>query len=347
MNSQSSFQDEEEEEEEYEQGEINKIPDIKKNSQPEKNTSPKKKNNMQTNVTSKKRNDTKIEPSQSNLSNEIEIDQSLDQVPSDVSAQIAELKSMIDSRNQQFEAEFDELKRSHQAKLKMLKQSHITREQNKSNAFDLEYRNLIWTTTLKHLNRGCFTEDLRLLFQQAISDEQYRLEKEIIKLKQKNDEEIQNLRENLPKTQLRNRTKKTFVNLDIMDPVEMAQIIYNNCFPDPSVDNYYDYEIQMIDKMLRKIQRGSMLLSSFHLNSPKKPLKQKPENINYERREKQIVHKKRSPSPKPQQKDKYKLCIESHKEACQRLDKSVKETDKFIKNLQDKDWFNDIFPHVE
>lgn len=279
-----------------------------------------------------------------------ELEQNFNKIPSDITQQINELKSMIDARNQQFDAEFDELKRKHQAKLKNIKQNHMTREQAKSNAFDLEYRNIIWTTSLKHLNRGCFTEDLRLLFQQAISDEQYKLEKELIKLKQKNDEEIQNLKENLPKMNLKKKVNRNYINMDIMDPIEMARIIYNNCFSDPDVDDFSDYEVQMIDKLIRKIQRDTMILSNIHISTPHKPLRQKSENVMHEKQEKKQEKRqirKSSKSPKHQQKDKYISYIESHQEACQSLEKTVKKTDEFIRNLQGNDWFNDMFPHVD
>lgn len=275
-----------------------------------------------------------------------EIEQNSNKNPPDVSEQIAKLKSMIDSRNQQFEAEFEELKRKHQAKLKSIKQNHITREQTKSNAYDLEYRNLIWTTTLRHLDRGCFTEDLRLLFQQAISNEQYRLEKELIKLKQKNDEEIQIMKDNLPKIQMKKQSKRSYINLDILDPIEMARIIYNNCFPDNDVDDFSDYEIQMIDRFIRKIQKCTMQLTSSQLRPRNKPLRQKPENIIDQRAERKQSPKNRM-SPKHPKKDKYIACIETHQQACQNLEKSVKETDQFIKKLQEQDWFTDIFPHVD
>lgn len=275
-----------------------------------------------------------------------EMEQNFPKIPSDISQQISELKSMIDARNLQFDREFNELKRKHQSKLKNIKQAHITREQTKSNAYDLEYRNVIWTTTLKHLNRGCFTEDLRTLFQQAISDEQYKLEKEIINLKQRNDEEIQNLKENLPKMRMKKKINRNYINMDIMDPIEMARIIYNNCFPDPNVDDFSEYELQMIDKLIRKIQRDTMILSNAQIPTPHKPLKQKSENVAYQKQEKKQIHKRKK-SPKTQPKDEYIACIESHQEACQNLEKSVKKADQFIKNLQEKDWFNDMFPHVD
>ncbi|OHT14251.1 hypothetical protein TRFO_15407 [Tritrichomonas foetus] len=267
----------------------------------------------------------------------------------DIPSQIEEMKFLINSRNKKFEAEFEDLKRKHQEKLTILKQTHITREQSISSSYDLEYRNAVWTTTLQHLNRGCFTEDLGPLFQQTISDEQYKLEKEIIDLKKKNEEEINQIKMTLPKEQPRKQPMKRRINLDIMNPIEMAHIIYNKVLSENEIDGIDPNDGKNLNRILKKLHRETNKLASIHFDPPQPThRKQKrPKLQEIGNKQVPIINSKRKKSPILRENDRYISFIESHQKACNHLQKSVKDTDKFLKNLKDNDWFNDMFPHVE
>ena len=273
----------------------------------------------------------------------------------DIQSQIDELRFLINSKNQQFEAEFDDLKRKNQEKLTIVKQNHIMREQSLSSSCDLEYRNAVWTTTLKHLNRGCFTEDLGPLFQKAISDEQYKLEKELIELKQKNEEELAQIKATMPKIQtIKQLPKKQRINLDILNPIEMAHIIYNKVISKSEIDDGDIIDGKNLNKIIRKLNKESTLLSNIK-NSPSPhqemttyEMKPKNKRPSYEMKPKRLRSPpKRKRSPRLTKNERCMACIESHQKACHDLQKSMKKTDKFLKELKENDWFNDMFPHVD
>lgn len=258
----------------------------------------------------------------------------------DYSDKIDQLRRMIEEENRQFENDFEDLKSKNSEKLAILKQNNLSKEQSLSSSYDLEYRNVIWTTTLHHLKRGCFSDNLGLLFQQAINDEQFQLEKELIELKQKNEEEIDYYRSKMPITGARKSRKKR-ININAMSPKEMARIIYDKFYTKLDIEDYDFNVMNKIDSLIRKVQNESQYLASNRFD-----LKHKPLNLEIPTPKIQKQYK-RLKSPTMIQNEKNIRTLKKHQKACNNLQKTVKKTDKYIKEMQEKDWFQGIFPHVE
>ena len=277
--------------------------------------------------------------SRDNTESDLEFPEGKSQV--NYAEQIEKLERMIDEKNRQFEAEFEDLKSRHSEKLAILKQNNLSKEQSLSNSLDLEYRNVIWTTTLHHLKRGCFSENLGLLFQQAINDEQFQLEKELIELKQKNEEEIDYYRSKMPTEKTRRRIRKKRVNDSSISPKAMASMINNKFLCDIDFDEY-DFEItKKIDILISKIQKETQYLTMCYTPPSPKQFNM-PNPI-----PKMKITPRRSKSPKKDINDRLLKTLKQHKKACNHLQKSVKKTDKYIKDMQENDWFPNMFPHVE
>lgn len=260
----------------------------------------------------------------------------------DYSEKIDQLRRLIDERNQQFETEFEDLKSKHSEKLAILKQNNLSHEQSLSSSFDLEYRNVIWTTTLHHLKRGCFSENIGLLFQQAVNDEQFQLEKELIELKQKNEEELAYYRSRMPDKRAKRIIRKRR-GMNILNPREMANFINNKFISENDIDDFDFNIVSKIDSLISKIQKETNYLTINDFNpSPKK--------IGFSIQSPLLKVKKvpkRSKSPRMIQNEEHRKMLKKHQKACNHLQKSVKKTDKYIKEMQENDWFQDMFPHVE
>lgn len=323
-------------------------------------------------VPSEEESDFDVNPNQNNLDNNnqpislIEKKKNTDNDPQeivdipsnpDIISRIQQLKFEINSRKTKFEAEFDDLKRSNQGKFNTIKQNHITKEQTLSNSYDLEYRNLVWSISLKHLQRGCFTENLGPLFQQAINDEEYRLNNKIISLQQECQEDLENYKESLPKNPVKQIQFKRTIDNYFMDPIEMAQFIYSKMYNIPNNNEINERETRRIDEIIEKLRQQINFLSTIQVTEKKTKL---PEPmIDYPRKQHQ--------NPRAKKQEKYRETIRSHEKACNQLQKSVnetgrylrriqdnamieneiKETDKFMDDLKQNKWFKDVFPHVD
>lgn len=263
----------------------------------------------------------------------------------DYSEKIDRLRRLIDDKKQQFETDFEDLKSKHSEKLAILKQNNLSREQSLSSSFDLEYRNVIWATTLHHLKRGCFSENLGLLFQQAVNDEQFQLEKELIEMKQKNEEEIANFRSKMPTERIRRRIRKRRANINILSPREMATMINNNFLSTTDIDDV-DFDIaNKIEALISKVHKETQYLT---LNQYDKKLDPFPKSFDIQTPSPKVKKTpKRSKSPRMIQNEKHLQMLKKHKKACNDLQKSVKKTDRYIKEMQENDWFQGMFPHVE
>ncbi|OHT08305.1 hypothetical protein TRFO_04918 [Tritrichomonas foetus] len=274
----------------------------------------------------------------------------------DYSSKIDQLRSLIEENGRNFDLEFENLKRKQDEKLAILKEKNMSREQTASNSYDMEYRNVIWTSTLKYLKRGCFTENLSPLFEQAISDEQYRLEKEIIELRQKYEDELAQYKATLPRMQARKVYRRKKANFDTMDPKEMAKIIYNQFFLDKILEDPDSEANRQIERLMNRIQKESDLLTSpkvvsRFMTSKSSPVKRKrTQQSDYEY---QVVPPRIRPTPNRmktpvmRENDRAIEMVGLHHKATENLQKSVKKTDKYLKKLHENEWFKGIFPHIE
>ena len=311
----------------------------------------KSKTNSRVNFQPKLKSDSKILPESNKRKSKVKKEEEIVDESIDYTQKIEELKEMLEMEASQFEVDLEDLKRKHTEKLSYLKQTNIAKEQAASSAYDLEYRNVIWTTTLKHLNRGCFTENLSALFEEALSEEHYKLEKEIIELNQKNEDELAQYRASIPKLKATKsyRKKRRKPNFDSVSPKEMAKIIYNKFFMEQLTESN-DPESEanrQIEKMMRKLQKESAYLTSRHFE-PRviHEIEHVPSPIYTYNNDNYPSRGMKAQSPFMKANKKAIDVLGEHREITKNLQKSVKVTDKYLKDLQDRQWFRGMFPHV-
>ena len=255
----------------------------------------------------------------------------------DYTEAIDDIREQIDTKAVKFEREFEELKRRHAEQLSLLKHNNVTKEQAAANSYNIEYRNVVWSVTLRHLGKGVFTEDVGPLLEHSLSEQQFRFEKELVELQQTYDDEIAQMRAQLTgKTRKRRRVRRMG---QAMQPEQMARMIcdrLDELEPQEVEDDGNDVILNQLIKMIKKeneelIDRRDAFVK-----------RRKPRII---ARRVQEVEEEEPPRRKPRNAEPSFLA--RHKEASNKLVKSMAKADRFLRNLQKQEWFDDLFPHVE
>jgi hypothetical protein len=203
-------------------------------------------------------------------------------------------------------------------------------EQLRTNAYNLEYRDLVWGITLKHTGSAMFPEDLESVLQHHLNEEQFRLEKELLALQQRYDDELGQARSAPADIERRPRVSR------VLDPKRMAFVIWQRLqdFDDPEAANSSAAVIDGLIKIVRRERRRLESGRGAAVPSPRKP-SPKPRPVPL-------------PLPMPPAESEPDIGkIEDHIAARKKLKKSVAKADKFVRELQRQPWFEGMFPHME
>lgn len=255
----------------------------------------------------------------------------------DYTEAIDELQEQIDARAIKFEREFEELKRRHAEQLSLLKHSNVTREQATANSYDIEYRNVVWSVTLRHLGKGVFAEDIGPLFEHNLSEQQFKLEKELLELQQTYDDELAQMRAQMAGKGRRRRRVRRIPGTE-MQPQQLARMIcdrLDELEPREVEDDSNDVILSQLIKMIKKENEEILDRREAFIK------RQRPKI-----RERKMYHPPPEP-PRARPKNPEPSFLASHKAASNKLVKSMAKADRFLKNLQKQEWFDDLFPHVE
>ena len=255
----------------------------------------------------------------------------------DYTEAIDDIREQIDTKAVKFEREFEELKRRHAEQLSLLKHNNVTKEQAAANSYNIEYRNVVWSVTLRHLGKGVFTEDIGPLLEHSLSEQQFRLEKELVELQQTYDDEIAQMRAQLTgKSRKRRRVRRTG---QAMQPEQMARMIcdrLDELEPQEVEDDGNDVILNQLITMIKKETEELIDCRDAFVKL------RKPRVIVHRVQE---AEEEELPRRKPRQAEPSFLA--RHKEASNKLVKSMAKADRFLRNLQKQEWFDDLFPHVE
>ena len=138
--------------------------------------------------------------------------------------------------------DIEELKRVQNNHLTLIKQKNITKEQTIKNSLDLKYRNIIWDLTLQHFGKGFCVDDLTLYFQRKLDEEEFKLQKELIKLEEEFKKET-NYNNNFKEKPLNN-----------FKPYDIAKIIFNQIEPSLLDSMNFDSKFNKLKKKIKKIK---------------------------------------------------------------------------------------------
>lgn len=256
---------------------------------------------------------------------------------------IDELRSQIETQANIYQNKLDEIKAKHEEQLTTLRLNNQSKEQSLLNENDLNYRNLLWTVTLKYLGRGCFTEDLEDLFQRSLSDKQYEFEKDLIELKQQNEEELTQFRLSLPAMESLKRKPKKKTSHLIFTPKEMAEIIYNKYFLQIQNADSSSSLDDRINNLIEKLHNESTFLSTIEFKNLLVPPYF---NIDYSpKRKKSTILPQKSKYFEQNVRD--RKIIQNHKETFKGFEKTMKSADKYIQRIQMKPVYGEMFPHFD
>lgn len=259
----------------------------------------------------------------------------------DNSEKLEILRNQYDQRLQSMQIEFENMKRRHTEKLTSSKHNNITKEQAYSNGNDLEFRNMIWALTLHHFGKGSFAEDLDPLFQRSLSDEQYKLEKELLTLQQEYDDQISDMQ----RRQYYRKTKKRKITLP--DPRELAVKLYRNM----KGNDCSDVNNEFIDDLIRHVKKENNKIIDKDIPPRQAPVRNhhfnevqnRPIKHRYVEPEKFVPKQKRSIQPLTESivkqhikkaKNELQYDLQYHIKERERLKKCLKQTDRFIGNLR-------------
>jgi hypothetical protein len=252
---------------------------------------------------------------------------------------------MIEEKNRNFERELEDLRRRHAEQLSLMKQNHVAQEQTAVNSYNLEYRNIVWDLTLKHLGKGLFTEDLGRMLQRNLSEEQFKCEKELLELQQSCDDEIVQMRASASPGNRKRRKKrpKRDPGMMTLNPTELARKVSEKMRDFQADDMGEGPEGEALDFLLQILRQERENLASYSRPGPiRRP------GLSYH----PTVSAQRKPRTTPFVIDRGepmtpRTGLKKHVAARTKLKKSVAKVDRFIHDLQGKEWFGDLFPHVQ
>lgn len=253
---------------------------------------------------------------------------------------IDEIREQMDLKARKFEHELEDLKRQHAEQLSIIKQTNIAKEQSAANAYNLEYRNSIWSVTLKHLGKGVFTDEIAPLLEHNLGEEQFKLEKELLELQQRYDDELAQAKMNPVVRKRRHHKRKSSSTVPI-SPQQLAQLIVDRIDQPPRKQVEKDPNDVIVDKMIQVVRSESEALIDRqqvinHRRAavvPHRPISQRKEQP------KRTTHRRENPMDQS--------CIVENIDARKKMKKRLMDTDKFLRDLHKQEWFDDIFPHVE
>jgi hypothetical protein len=262
---------------------------------------------------------------------------------------LEEIRAVIEEKNLNFEHDLQDLRRRHTEQLSLLKQDHVAQEQAAANSYNLEFRNVIWDLTLKHLGRGMFTEDLGRMLQRNLSEEQFKCEKELLELQQSYDDEIAQMRANAPAIRKKKHRKRERMDPGMLtlNPHQMAEKISEK-LKQFAVDEVGEGpEGEALDFLLQILKQERENIVGYRLSPTRRPLAI---------RSTPIAVKRKLPVEKPRVVPYVERVVDpmaprtglrKHVAARAKLKKSVAKADRFMHNLRGQEWFGDLFPHVE
>jgi hypothetical protein len=242
-----------------------------------------------------------------------------------------DLRDRLADNYGRFQQDLEDLKHEHSEKLAMLKHNNLAKEQAQTNSYNTKYQNRVWSVTLKHIGCGMFTEDLEKVLQHQLSEEQFKFDKEIIRLQQQFEDELVQLRQDRP-AHVRGRLRRRRRLVRTIDPKQMASIICqriadaDDTFTGDSSTDFIDGLIMILRKQSRHLPRRRPVSPPHRLPPPRQP-----------------------PPPPPPRKEEADgtAKLQKHIQARKKLEKTVVRADRFVQDLHEQRWFQEIFPHIE
>lgn len=246
-------------------------------------------------------------------------------------------KRQSSSNKQLTSREINEIKSMHTQKLFALKQQNLAKEQALASSNDLKYRDYLWDITCKYFNKGCFADNLEPHFEKKLSEEEYKLKKEIIALQEQQKEELRISKENMKDAQTRNEPA-----VELLEPQALAQILY---------DSIYDCDVfresadinKLIDQILQKFENNIPSIGSSDFSESSIPI-QSPVRQPYK-----SPMLKVSP-PKPIQRNtpisakrvRKDPALKRNIQERKKLKQSIEQTNKFLSDMKKQSWFGEF-----
>ena len=224
------------------------------------------------------------------------------------------------TQSDDFERALSNMKLKHMEKLSRLKMRNITEEQSLCRSNNLEYRNTIWEISLKYLGHGLFSEDLQSVFEQALNEEQFRLEKEYIELERRYEEErAHTFTRSIRADSSRHRVSKKNVP-EIIPPKELALIIFNRMQAANQENDLLDQKAggEANKDMAKCVRKGNRKVMH--------------ESTNYKNQVTERLQKQKKESPNK----KIPSTLKRHVQARHRLQKYVAQTDRFVRQIKER-----------